>query len=66
MGSGWVESRCVKGLDRLKWSYIETILGKFGFPQIWIARVMQCVKTVTYSFVRDGQIFGKVCPERGI
>lgn len=42
------------------------MLCKLGFSQLWIDRVMQCVKTVTYSFLRDEKVFDNVCPQRGI
>lgn len=42
------------------------MLSTLGFPQVWINRAMKCVKTVSYSFVRDGKVFGNVIPRRGI
>lgn len=42
------------------------MLSKFGFHQVWISRIMTCVKTVTYSFLQQGQVFGEVKPQRGI
>lgn len=55
-----------KVYDRLEWNYIEGMLGKYGFNNTWIQRVMTCVKSVTYSFVNNGTIFGHVHPQRGI
>ncbi|XP_074342709.1 uncharacterized protein LOC141680358 [Apium graveolens] len=55
-----------KAYDRLEWRFIEFMLQKFGFPQIWIERVMKCIRMVSYSFLRDGQIFGNVVPQRGV
>lgn len=42
------------------------MLGKFGFNQTWINRVMTCVKTVTNSLLQNWVEFGEVKPERGI
>lgn len=52
--------------DRLEWGYIESMLDKFGFKNRWIQRVMACIKSVTYSFMNNGKVFGDVCPQRGI
>ncbi|KAL8108439.1 hypothetical protein AgCh_024775 [Apium graveolens] len=55
-----------KAYDRLEWKYLEGMLKKFGFGGMWIDRVMQCVRTVSYSFIHDGVEFGNVLPQRGI
>ncbi|XP_074323203.1 uncharacterized protein LOC141660141 [Apium graveolens] len=55
-----------KVYDRLEWPFIEMMMGRFGFPAKWIERVMSCVKTVSYSFLRNGDIFGDIAPHRGI
>lgn len=55
-----------KAYDRLEWQFVESMLIKFGFNQTWIARVMTCIRTVTYSFLQQGTVFGEVKPERGI
>lgn len=55
-----------KAYDRLEWGFLEQMLNRFGFPSIWIQRVMQCVQTVSYSFVLDGKVFGDVQPQRGL
>lgn len=39
---------------------------KFGFPLIWVERVMQCVRIVSYCFIRDENIFENVVPTRGV
>lgn len=55
-----------KAYDRLEWKFIEDMLGKYGFHQRWISRVMTCIRTVSYSFLQKGEVFGQVIPERGI
>lgn len=37
-----------------------------GFHQTWIQWIMQCITTVSYSFLLNGQAKGLVTPERGI
>lgn len=55
-----------KAYDRLEWSFIEYMHKKFDFPSLWIDRIMKCIKTVNYSFLHDGKVFGKVIPTRGV
>lgn len=55
-----------KEYDRLEWSFIRNMMGRFGFNQIWIDRVMGLVQSVTYSFLQDGCVFGDVVPNRGV
>lgn len=39
---------------------------KFGFHKEWTHRVMACVKSITYSFVNKGKVFGDIQPQRRI
>ena len=55
-----------KAYDRLEWQFVENMLNTFGFHHIWIDRVMTCIRTVTYSFLQQGKVFGEVKPARGI
>ncbi|KAL8125037.1 hypothetical protein AgCh_012638 [Apium graveolens] len=55
-----------KAYDRLEWNFIEGMLRKVGFHEVWIERVMICIKTVSYSFIQQGTVFGEVQPQRGI
>lgn len=38
-----------KAYDRLEWCFLEHMLYKFGFNEMWVNRVMICVKTGTYG-----------------
>lgn len=55
-----------KAFDRLECNFIEYMLIKFGFQSLWIARIMACVRTVSYSFLHNGELFGDIVPQRGI
>jgi len=61
-----VKTDMSKAYDRLEWDFIQAVFERLGFHQQWITWIMQCVKTVTYSFLLNGQAKGLVLPERGI
>lgn len=51
-----------KAYDILEWNFIEKMMDKFGFPDVWIRRIMTCIKMVSYSFARQGKVFGEIRP----
>lgn len=55
-----------KAYDRLEWDFLVNILSKFGFNSIWIDRVMKLVKSVSYSFIHNAEVFGNILPGRGL
>lgn len=55
-----------KAYNRLEWDYVECMLEKFGFYELWIKRVMTCIRIVSYGFIQHGEVFGDVRPQRGI
>lgn len=42
------------------------MLLKFLFQNVWIARIMACVKSVSYSFLHNGEVFRNIISQRGI
>lgn len=55
-----------KAYDRLEWSFIRLVLEKMNFHPMLIHWIMQCIITVTYTFIINGAARGFVKPERGI
>ena len=51
-----------KAYDRLEWKFLEEIMKRMGFCDKWISRIMNCFKTVIYSFNVNGEIKGHVTP----
>lgn len=57
-----VKTDISKAYDRLEWSFIKRVLERMGFCDVWINWVMQCITTVSYSFLVDNTAVGTVIP----
>jgi hypothetical protein len=55
-----------KAYDRVEWDFLEAVISKLGFSDRWIRLIMECVHTVTYSIIVNGQAIGKITPSRGL
>jgi len=55
-----------KAYDRIEWEFIRLVMQAMGFHQTWIQWIMQCITTVSYSFLLNGAAQGSVTPKRGI
>ena len=55
-----------KAYDRVEWDYLRAILLKLGFHEQWVALVMMCVTSVTYSIMLNGEQKGFIRPGRGL
>lgn len=55
-----------KAFDRVKWDYLRGIMLRLGFPDLWVHRVMECVSTVSYSFLVNGRLTKSMIPQRGL
>lgn len=55
-----------KAYDRLEWDFLEVMLRKLGFVEIWINLLMSCVRTVTYLILLNGQPQGHIVPSRAL
>jgi hypothetical protein len=55
-----------KAYDKVEWSFLEAVMRRMEFPEIWINLIMGCVKSVSYSIIVNGQPVGNIKPSRGI
>lgn len=49
-----------KAYDRVEWGFLRKLLLTMGFDGRWVNLVMDCVTTVTYSFIINGRVCGAV------
>uniref|UniRef100_A0A803QJV0 Reverse transcriptase n=1 Tax=Cannabis sativa TaxID=3483 RepID=A0A803QJV0_CANSA len=55
-----------KAYDRVEWRFLQEVMLRLGYHERWVAKIMACVTSVTFSFLINGEIQGKVVPQRGI
>jgi ribonuclease HI/exonuclease III len=55
-----------KAYDRVEWVFLEKVMSRMGFDGRWIALIMECVSSVSYSILINGAPVGNFKPSRGI
>ena len=53
-----------KAYDRVEWSFLEQILLKLGFHEDWVALLIECITTVSYLILVNGEPKGLFRPSR--
>jgi len=55
-----------KAYDRIEWDFLFNCLQQLGFDDKWITWIRECVSTVTYSILLNGESCGHITPSRGL
>jgi len=55
-----------KAYDRVEWSFLEQILLKLGFHEDWVTLLMECIMTLSYSILVNGEPKGLFRSSRGL
>ncbi|XP_068331493.1 uncharacterized protein [Pyrus communis] len=55
-----------KGYDRVEWSFLNAMLHKLRFDDIFCQWVMKCVQTIPYCVVVNGEATSYITPSRGL
>ena len=55
-----------KAYDRIEWTFVQRILLKMGFSIDWVTLIMQCISSVQYKVLLNGQPKGHIILERGL
>lgn len=55
-----------KAYNMAEWVSLEKLMERIGFCSRWIGLIMECVRTVSYSIIVNGELKGMINPSRGI
>ncbi|XP_074277163.1 uncharacterized protein LOC141600809 [Silene latifolia] len=55
-----------KAFDRVSWPFLIAIMKKFGFPIFWQNIIWECISTVTYNIIINGEPSSTFRPSCGL
>jgi hypothetical protein len=66
LGACAIKIDMAKAYDRVEWQYLESMMIALGFSEAWTQRIMECVRTVSFSIRVNGEFSNFFRPSRGI
>jgi hypothetical protein len=61
-----LKSDMKKAYDHVEWNYLQAIMLKLGFHQLWVQLIMRLVSLVSFSILLNGDCLSSFKPTRGI
>ena len=55
-----------KAYDRVEWVFLEKMMMRFGFPDVYVRNVMKCVNSASFKLLVNGQPSREFTPSRGL
>ncbi|GAA0144675.1 hypothetical protein LIER_05060 [Lithospermum erythrorhizon] len=55
-----------KAFDRIKWDFLFVVMEQLRFPQHWISLIKECISTVQFSVLVNGQTTTPFKPSCGL
>ena len=49
-----------KAYDRVEWGFLRQVMVRMGFHERWISLIMECISTITYSLLINGNPTGNI------
>lgn len=55
-----------KAYDKINWTFLLAVMKRMGFSSLWVNWIAQCISTVTYSILINGNPSKTFKPSRGL
>lgn len=55
-----------KAYDRVEWSFVRDIMIKMGFAEAWVKKIWNCISSVSFSIMINGDPCVDMSPNRGL